>query len=151
MLASNRTILTSLANTRGNDLAENLIRRRNFLNPPGRPLPSVPAVASLSNLAPAELIAEPPAKPRPDPQAPPKSANLTLNIRDYGATGDGTTKDTAAIQQTIDRCALFGGGEVLIPAGNYLTGAIQLRSRTLLRLAPEATLTGSPTMTHHPY
>jgi polygalacturonase len=95
-------------------------------------------------------LAEPPAKPKPDHQTPPKSANLSLNIRDYGATGDGITKDTAAIQQAIDRCSLFGGGEVLIPAGNYLTGAIQLRSRTLLRLAPDATLTGSPNMDDYP-
>src|SRR5580704_9768526 len=95
-----------------------LIQRRNFLKTAGQTLLAAPAVAAINNLAPAELLAEPPAKPKPDLQAPLKSANLTLNVRDYGATGDGITKDTAAIQQAIDRCALFGGGEVLIPAGN---------------------------------
>jgi polygalacturonase len=78
---------------------------------------------------------------------------VTLNVRDYGAVGDGATKDTAAIQQTIDRCAVLGasgGGEVLIPAGNYLTGALQLRSHTLLRLAPEAIITGTDNMDDYP-
>lgn len=131
-------------------MAGNLIQRRNFLKSAGQTLLAAPAVATLNNLTPAELLAEPPAKPKTAPQAPPKTATLTLNVRDYGATGDGATKDTAAIQQAIDRCALFGGGEVLIPAGNYLTGAIQLRSHTLLRLAPDATLTGSPSMDDYP-
>jgi hypothetical protein len=62
------------------------------------------------------------------------SGPARLNVRDFGAKGDGTTKDTAALQQALDRCAVLGGGEVLAPAGNYLTGAIQLRSNTLLRL-----------------
>jgi hypothetical protein len=134
-------------------MAGNLIQRRNFLKTAGQTLLATPAIAALNNLTPAELSAEPPAKPKPDPQAPPKYVNLTLNVRDYGAKGDGTTKDTAAIQQTIDRCAVLGaigGGEVLIPAGNYLTGALQLRSHTYLRLAPDAIITGSSDMNDYP-
>ena len=75
---------------------------------------------------------------------------VTLNVRDFGAAGDGTTKDTAAIQQAIDRCAVLGGGEVLVPAGNYLTGAIALRSRTTLRLDKDAVLTGTPDFNDYP-
>jgi len=77
-------------------------------------------------------------------------AKLTLNVRDFGATGDGKTKDTAAIQQAIDRCSILGGGEVLVPAGNYLTGAIALRSNTILRLDREATILGSPDFADYP-
>src|SRR5436305_1213643 len=77
-------------------------------------------------------------------------APLTLNVRDFGATGDGATKDTAAIQQALDRCSVLGGGEVLVPAGNYLTGAIALRSNTLLRLEEGASLMGSPDITDYP-
>ncbi|MGP8243948.1 MAG: glycoside hydrolase family 28 protein [Bryobacteraceae bacterium] len=84
-----------------------------------------------------------------DETRPPKSA-VTLNIRDYGATGDGKTKDTGAIQQTIDRCSVFGGGEVLVPAGDYLTGAIALRSNTLLRLEKDATILGTPDFADYP-
>ena len=75
---------------------------------------------------------------------------VVLNIRDFGAKGDGTTKDTAAIQQAIDRCSVLGGGEVLAPAGNYLTGAIALRSKTLLRLEKDATIAGSPDFADYP-
>ena len=59
---------------------------------------------------------------------------LKLSVREFGAKGDGTTKDTAAFQQALDRCSVLGGGEVLVPPGTYLTGAIALRSDTLLRL-----------------
>ena len=69
---------------------------------------------------------------------PSAAARVALNIRDFGAKGDGATKDTAAIQQAIDRCSVLGGGEVLAPAGNYLTGAIAMRSNTILRLEKDA-------------
>src|SRR5580658_5357637 len=58
--------------------------------------------------------------------------DLALDVRDFGAKGDGVTKDTAALQQSIDRCWVLGGGVVVVPAGNYLTGALALRSRTIL-------------------
>jgi polygalacturonase len=75
---------------------------------------------------------------------------ITLNVRDFGATGDGTTKDTVAIQQGLDRCAVLGGGDVLVPAGNYLTGAIALRSNTILRLEKDASILGSPDFADYP-
>ncbi len=75
---------------------------------------------------------------------------ISLNVRDFGATGDGTIKDTAAIQQGLDRCAVLGGGEVLVPAGNYLTGAIALRSNTILRLDKDASILGSPDFADYP-
>jgi len=69
-----------------------------------------------------------------------------LNVRDavFGAKGDGVTKDTVALQAALDRCGVLGGGEVLLPAGNYLTGSIQIRSNTVLRLAEDAVVMGSP-------
>ncbi len=75
---------------------------------------------------------------------------ITLNVRDFGATGDGKTKDTAAIQQAIDRAYVFGGGEVVVPPGNYLTGAIALRSNTTLHLEKDATLVGTPDFADYP-
>lgn len=82
---------------------------------------------------------------------PPTGTNkVILNIRDFGAVGDGITKDTAAIQQTLDRCRVLGGGEVVVPAGNYLTGAVALRSNVLLRLEKGATLTGTPDFADYP-
>ena len=80
---------------------------------------------------------------------PPKTP-LILNARDFGAKGDGATKDTAAMQQAIDRCSVLGGGEVLVPAGNYLTGALALRSNTILRLEKDATILGTPDFADYP-
>jgi hypothetical protein len=62
------------------------------------------------------------------------------NIVQYGATGDGRTLDTAAISQAINACADAGGGTVLVPAGRYLSGPIELRSLVELRLEAGATL-----------
>lgn len=98
----------------------------------------------------AGLLAAAPLKSqeaRPSAPAPPR---LTLNVRDFGATGLGMAKDTAAIQLAIDRCSVLGGGEVFVPAGNYLTGAIALRSNTILRLEKDAILTGSPDFADYP-
>lgn len=73
-----------------------------------------------------------------------------LNVRDFGATGDGHTKDTLAIQLALDRCNVLGGGEVLVPAGEYLTGALALRSNTVLRIDSGASLLGSPDLSDYP-
>lgn len=43
------------------------------------------------------------------------------NVRAYGARGDGTTDDTAAIQAAIDAACTAGGGTVLLPVGTYKT------------------------------
>ena len=75
---------------------------------------------------------------------------LVLNVRDFGATGDGKTKDTRAIQQAIDRCGVLGGGGVVVPAGDYLTGAIALRSNSTLRLEKDACILGSPDFADYP-
>jgi polygalacturonase len=119
--------------------------RRNFLKQATQTLLATSALSNISFAEHAEQSSKKQSTTPPTPQ--PK---LTLSIRDYGALGDSTTNDTAAIQQTIDRCAVLGGGEVLIPAGNYLTGAIQLRSRTLLRLDKDAILTGTANMDDYP-
>jgi polygalacturonase len=73
-----------------------------------------------------------------------------LNVRTFGAAGDGTTKDTAAFQTALDICAAAKGGEVVVPAGNYLIGSIELKSYTTLRLEKGAHLMGSPNLDDYP-
>jgi hypothetical protein len=51
-----------------------------------------------------------------------------FNILHFGAVADGKTLCTKAIQKTVDECAQAGGGQVLIPAGRFLTGPIFLKS-----------------------
>ncbi|MGA2269444.1 MAG: glycoside hydrolase family 28 protein [Bryobacteraceae bacterium] len=64
----------------------------------------------------------------------------------FGARADGRTNDAEAIQKAIDACAQSGGGVVYLPAGNFLSGTIVLKSNITLRLSPGATLWGSRTM-----
>lgn len=67
---------------------------------------------------------------------------MELNICDYGALPDGMLC-TKQIQNAIDDCFLQGGGEVIIPAGVYLTGGLRLRSNVTLHLLENAVLMGS--------
>jgi hypothetical protein len=66
-----------------------------------------------------------------------------FDVRNYGAAGDGSTFDTAAIQKAIDAANQAGGGTVLFPAGRYLAGTIFLKSNVTLHLSPAAVLLGS--------
>ena len=72
------------------------------------------------------------------------SAAQPVNVRSFGAKGDGVSKDTAAIQQAIDSAHAAGGGTVRLPAGTYLTGSIFLKSNVELFLDHGSTLKGSP-------
>jgi polygalacturonase len=67
------------------------------------------------------------------------------NIRSYGAKGDGITTDTKAINEAIDVAAAAGGGTVYLPAGNYLSASIHLKSKITLRLEQGCTLIASET------
>lgn len=58
----------------------------------------------------------------------PTFSDKTFSINDFGAVGDGQTINTAAFAKTIDACSKAGGGKVVVPAGLWLTGPIQLQS-----------------------
>ena len=65
------------------------------------------------------------------------------NVRTYGAKGDGKTPDTAAIQRAIDACSGDGGGTVLVPAGTFLIGTVEIKSNVTLHIAASGVLLGS--------
>ncbi len=68
---------------------------------------------------------------------------VTFNVVKHGAKGDGKSKDTAAIQATIDACHRQGGGTVLFPPGTFLSGSLHLKSGVALHLDHAATLLAS--------
>jgi hypothetical protein len=73
-----------------------------------------------------------------------------ISVRDFGATGDGVTLDTDAIQATIDACTNMGGGTVYVPPGNFLTGTITLKDNITFHLGPGARLLGSTSLADYP-
>ncbi len=65
------------------------------------------------------------------------------NVRDFGAKGDGNTLDTAAVQAAIDACNKDQGGTVLVPAGVFVIGTIEMKSNVTLHIAQSGKLLGS--------
>jgi len=105
------------------------VNRRNLLDMAGR-------------LALAGAAAAPSGAAQTNP--PTAAAGLsTFNVRNYGAAGDGKAKDTGAIQRAIDACFAARGGVVYLPPGDYLSGAIVLKSNVTLWLEAGATIWGS--------
>nr|MDO8110663.1 glycosyl hydrolase family 28-related protein [Candidatus Sigynarchaeota archaeon] len=75
---------------------------------------------------------------------PNQSLPAHYDVRDHGATGNGQSLDSPAIQRAIDECTKNGGGTVHVPPGTYLCGTIHLKSNVILDLAPGACLQYSP-------
>lgn len=73
----------------------------------------------------------------------PGSGDGIFNVRNYGATGDGKTLDTAAINRAIEAAAAGGGGTVVFPAGTYQCFSIRLKSRVHLYLSAGAAIVGA--------
>ena len=67
-----------------------------------------------------------------------------FDVRHFGATGDGRTLDTAAVNKAIEACAMAGGGRVAFRPGKYLSGTVRLKSEVELHFDAGATLVGSP-------
>lgn len=62
-------------------------------------------------------------------------------ITDFGASPDSLAKNSEAFRQAIAACQKAGGGRVVVPAGEWLTGPIHLKSNVNLYLAKDSVLT----------
>src|SRR5947207_1794504 len=69
-----------------------------------------------------------------------QSPGVFYNVKDFGAKADGTDLDSPAINKAIEKAATAGGGTVYLPAGNYLSGSVHLRSNITLFIEQGATL-----------
>ena len=82
------------------------------------------------------------------PAAAPRAARRgdlpPLDVRAFGAAGNGVAIDSPAFNKAIDAAAAAGGGAVIVPAGTYACHSIRLRSFVALVLAPGATILAAP-------
>jgi hypothetical protein len=102
------------------------VSRRNWLG-----------VVSAASLGSGVLAAAPAAT---DGNAP---GTRVYNVVDFGAKGDGKTLDTQALQAAIDACHKDQGGTVLVPAGVFVIGTVEMKSNVTLHLSAQGKLLGS--------
>ena len=80
----------------------------------------------------------------------PQFGDKTFSIKDYGAVGDGKTLNTDAFAKAIEACSKAGGGKVVVPAGKWLTGPIELKSNIDLHTEANALVQFTPDRTQYP-
>lgn len=85
-------------------------------------------------------------------QLPAADTPSLFDIRNFGAKGDGAALDSPAIDKAIAAAHAAGGGTVLVPAGNWLSGSIHLQSNVTLDLGPGSTIvaTADPSVYDQP-
>lgn len=76
---------------------------------------------------------------------------MVYDVRAFGATGDGKALDSGAINKAIEAAAGNGGGTVLLPAGDYLSVSIRLKSNVALYLDQGATIVAADPKDGHKY
>ncbi len=72
------------------------------------------------------------------------TAQMQLDVKTFGAKGDGTSLETAAIQRAIDEAYENGVGVVTVPPGKYNVGTLILKDNIDLHVQAGAEIIGSP-------
>jgi polygalacturonase len=109
-------------------VVSNGITRKDFLT-----------AAFVAGMGSASSVAQP-LSPGSRPVPAGASGAAVHSVRSFGATGDGKTLDTPAINKAIEAAAAAGGGTVHFPAGTYLSYSIHLKSNVALYLDAGATI-----------
>jgi hypothetical protein len=126
-----------LSNSTEQQSEATLLSRRQWLGKLALPATGAVIAAGFLDTKPAEG-----ARPKPSLSNDDLGARV-YNIRSYGAKGDKTTVDTTALQSAIDACTADGGGTVLVPAGTFTIGTVELKSNVTLHISAGGTLLGS--------
>ena len=63
-----------------------------------------------------------------------------VDVTAFGAVGDNVKDNTDAFRDAIAACAHAGGGRVVVPKGDFVTGAIQLKSNVNFFVSDGATI-----------
>ena len=80
----------------------------------------------------------------------PQFPNNLVNLKDFGAKGDGTELCTAAFEKAMDALTKKGGGRLVVPRGVWFTGPIVLRSNIDLHLEQGSIILFSGDMSLYP-
>src|SRR6266849_1606842 len=83
------------------------------------------------------------APPQPSANADNTFGARIYNIREFGAVGDGKTLDTVAVQAAIDAYNRDEGGTVLVPAGVFVIGTVEMKSNVTLHIVAQGKLLGT--------
>ena len=73
-----------------------------------------------------------------------QSGTRQLDVRDFGAKGDGTHIDSPALNAALEKAAQDGGGIVVVPQGVYMCHSIHLQSGVTLRIDDGAVIKAAP-------
>ncbi|HEX7470395.1 MAG TPA: glycosyl hydrolase family 28 protein [Verrucomicrobiae bacterium] len=120
------------------DNDQQFLSRRKWL---GLGLASTPVIAASLG---AGLLSQKSSAAEPDNAASEKNLGARVyNVRDFGAKGDGKTLDTAAFQSAIDACTRDKGGTVLVPAGVFVIGTVEIKSNVTLHIAAQGIILGT--------
>src|SRR5262245_38587913 len=98
---------------------------------------------ALASTSAAVSVASGAGVPSTEDRTTPSAGAKVFDVRVFGARGDGKTLDTAAVQAAIDACHRDQGGVVLVPAGVFVIGTVELKSNVTLRIAATGKLLGS--------
>lgn len=74
-----------------------------------------------------------------------------VNLKDFGAVGDGSTLCTEAFSKAIEALSQKGGGKLIVPQGVWFTGPITLKSNINLHIEKGGIILFSPDDALYPF
>ena len=80
----------------------------------------------------------------------PQIPSYTVCITDFGGKSDGTTLNTEAFRKAMAHLAENGGGKLIVPAGLWHTGPIEMKSHTELHLEDGALIVFTADRSQYP-